>query len=333
MAALTQQERIAGAEAWYTDTHFMYLEMVPYEQNTPEGNEIPAWTGLPGATVPVPGCIFGGGTADFNNILTHPYRRPHVGTASHNAGVSLNQAMAARACDEFDALPCYYDNGVTWGAKKLLVQEHIWWIAGQIPTVKTFQNRTVNGKNGSKMKTTIPCYLATCFAVAISTFAYGPTTATIRNETLHSLGNPHRNPNLRHGGPQFLHNRDIHCCFVLPLLFFAREVMSMTHEYFNWGPVLSIKKVLEKTIGNKVFDDYREKLKHGVWSEAWMEQQEGRGASSQVNKKSCKGMYYPYARFLQLFDHEFGFSADKGFMTADELQHLRDPISVTMTHV
>jgi hypothetical protein len=325
---LTQLQRVNSSNDWYSDLHKTFLEIVPFEQNTPEGNEVPAWgpdPTIPGAPrAPVAGCIFGGGTANFDNIVAHPYRRPHIGNASGNAGVDALQAQAARACDEFDDLPCTYDQGVTWGAKKLLALEHMWWLASKHPSNNLFRNRTVNGKNGAKLKTSIPSYFHACMAVAIVTYAYGPATAAMAGETLQNLV-PLANPNQRNGGPEFQDASEIHGCFVKPLLFFAKEVLSKEHAYYNGAPILNIERVLHKTIGGKVFDDHRTKLQQGVWSEEWVSENHG-------DNDTCKGMYYPYARFLQLFDRNFGFKRGKGYMLALELTDLLLPITPTMTH-
>ncbi len=119
---------------------------------------------------------------------------------------------------------------------------------------------------------------------------------------------------------------------MIPLLLFAKEVFTVKHGSYNNNPVFGIKKeVLKKTLP-KVFNNYRVKLKQGVWSEAWIALEQCKEDNSRINNDTRKGMYYPYARLMQLFDANFEYHDDKEFLTAAQVVALRQNISPNMIH-
>jgi hypothetical protein len=328
-APLTQLQRINAMEAFHTNDYQRNVLKVPYSQNTPEGNEVPPWAPAVAGGPPAPaaGCIYGGGTHLFANIRNHPYRMPHLGHASTTAGVDAALPMARRAILEFDLLVCPWDATMTWRQKKDVALEHIWWLSGRLPHWRVFKNKKITGSSkGAKLQNSIPAYFHSCMALAIASFAYETEQRTRPAATLRLMGNPYFDPTLRDGGPDYLQARDVNCCFVRPLLLFAKEVLSKPHRTYMNNPVLNIRDVYNKTIPT-IFHDYQDKLRMGVWSETWIRLNPGT-----VRPETCKGMYFPYARFMQLFDPDFEYDHECEFLTPEQVLDLRRTLSAAMIH-
>jgi hypothetical protein len=112
--------------------------------------------------------------------------------------------------------------------------------------------------------------------------------------------------------------RDIHMCFVMPLLAVIKKLFDVWPR--NETKILCTHTIMYKTLGH-LGADVRKRAKQGVWSETWIVTQTDRGLLDGTGPNDyhiCKGVFFPYARFHKLFDRGLRPNPRKAYITEGE---------------
>lgn len=323
MAAYTRETRIGMVQPFYTNEYISNLEIVPFLQNNAAagGVLVPAWVGTP----PL-GLIYGGSNP-LPLILAHPYKIPHHGN-------NATRPNAILAVADFMQQNCPHHPGYTWQQVFDECLSFLHYHAPNYPTevIARGGKNVCHGTNGAKLKREMPTHYNNAIAHTIAYFAYKEKWGKVA--TLLSLGNPIRNNNYANGfSPVAMEQKEIHLCFVIPMLAMVKQVLnyvpdSATDDY----TLVNTAAIMNKTL-SRFKAEMQGKAELGLWSQEYIVEEWQQGNLDGTNAGDfdvAKGVYYPYWRLYTMFQPNVKHNTRMEFLTDNQKTALGTDINATV---